>query len=129
MPSELQLSVAAVGVGEALAVADGVAVGAVAAAAVEEDRTAEDARGLAAAAAVEDGAAFGFATAFGDRLACGLADAGATAALAVLVARIMADAAESTPTPPCVALPRLTGRLVSAESWATGGWPLAATRP
>ena len=52
--------------------------------------------GAAVVAGAEDGATVGFA-AFGDRLACGLADAEATALLAVRAAAIMADAAESTP--------------------------------
>jgi hypothetical protein len=82
-------------------------------------------------AGAEDGAAVGFA-ALADRLACGLADREATARLAVLAARIMADAAESTPPtlmPAWLALFRLTGSDSSSESWAACGWPLPATRP
>jgi hypothetical protein len=118
-PDTLQLSVVAVALDEGLGVADAVAV---AAALADEGRAADAARGAAVAAAgVADGAAFAFAAAFGVRLACGLAGAEATARPAVLAARIMLDAAESTPTPPCFAPLRLTGRLMSVESWAACG--------
>ena len=81
--------------------------------------------------AVADGATDGFA-AFDDRLADCLADAEATALLAVRAAAIIADAAESTPPtlrPAWVALLRLTGSARSVESWAACGLPVPATRP
>ena len=74
---------------------------------------------------------FGFAV-FDARLAGSLADAVATALLAVRAAAIMADAAELTPPTPMpawVALPRLAGRLRSVARLAACGWPPAATRP
>ncbi len=101
---------------------------AVAAASADEDGAVAAAWAVAVLAEVADGAAVGFAAAFGERLACVLADLGATP-LAVLDARIMADAAESTPPPWWAAPLRLTGSERSAESWAACGCPLAATRP
>jgi hypothetical protein len=110
----LQLSVVAVGLGEALAVAAGAAAA----------RTGEWAV-TAALGRVADGAAFAFAAAWGDRLACGRADVGAAARADL----IMVDAVESTPMPAWVALLRLPGRLMSAERSAPCEWPLPATRP
>ena len=67
-PSDrLQLSVVAAGFEEALAVADGRAAGG-----LDASRGRRPWR-----LALADGAAFAFAAARGDRLACGLADAGA----------------------------------------------------
>ena len=80
-------------------------------------------------ARVADGAAFAFAAACVDRLACGLADAEAAGRPAVAADRIMVDAAESTPTPAWVALLRLPGSAMSAERSAACGWPPPATRP
>ena len=95
-PSDrLQLSVVAVGLGEALAVAAGAAAA----------RTGEWAV-AAALGRVADGAAFAFAAAWGDRLACGRADVGAAARADL----IMVDAVESTPMPAQMR-PHVTDRL------------------
>src|SRR3984957_8888497 len=110
-----------------VALGDGVAAGAW----VGADWAVAAGWGAAVLAGAEGGATVGFA-ALADRLACGLADREATARLAVLAARIMADAAESTPPtlmPAWVALFRVTGSASSSESWAAWGWPLPATRP
>jgi hypothetical protein len=90
---------------------------------------ADDARGAAAGGAAGADAALGFAGAFADWLAFGLADAGARERPAVRDARILADAAESVPTPPCVVPLRPAGWARSAESCAPWGCPLVATRP
>jgi hypothetical protein len=121
MPSDwLQLSV----------LAAGFAAGAGALA--DEDRAVEDARGAAgagAAGAAAAGAAFGLAGAFADWLAFGLADAGARERPAVRAARILVDAVESTPTPPCVVPLRPAGRAASAESCAPCECPPLDSRP
>jgi hypothetical protein len=114
--------------GVAVALADGVAV---AVGPVDEGWPVDGVWAAAVTLAGADGAAFGRAADWGDRLARGLADE-ATAPLAVLAARIMADAAESTPstlTPTWLALLRLTGSDRSAESRLACGWPAGATRP
>src|ERR1700722_880287 len=112
---------------DCVAVEDGVAAAdgaAVAAAWPDEDWAVDPAWGAA-----EDGATVAFA-AVGVWLACGLADAAATALLAVRAGAIMADAAEATPpTPPWLALPRLPGGLRSVERATACGWPPTATRP
>src|ERR1700733_4389418 len=69
---------------------------------VDEDRAADDARGVATACAAEGEDVLGFAGAFADGLAFGLAEAGARERPAVRDARILVDAAESVPTPPCI---------------------------
>ena len=81
------------------------------------------------AAGVADGAAFAFAAACGDRLACGLADVGAAARPVAAADRIMADAAESTPTPAWVALLRWPGSAHVGREVGPLRMAAPATRP
>ncbi len=94
-----------------------------------DDARGAAAAGVAAAAVAAADTTLGFAAAFADWLAFGLAVAGARERPAVRAARILVDAVESTPTPPCVVPLRPAGRAASAESCAACGCPLLATRP